>query len=174
MALKKKYRDNYVTSPSSKHKLVKKKEHSKKKDSSKIMRSGSVSAMFHSSVQESSKKSLPRKKSGLLKTIPYSVSQNMLGSTMATSSPTIAMFNSIINSQKTLKHKKSSSKKKRDMATPSTNSKFRNTFLSQYDMNSPSTHSLSKCQEKNMTTSASIKNALSSNRAGSQLQDINN
>ena len=110
-----KYKDMFLLSPKSNHKDQKfdkiiwmrnyKKESGKKKDNlgnSNMMRSGSTSAMFQNSISEStSKKKLSRQKtSSVLKTIPYSLSQNMLGSTMSTSNPTIAMFNSIISSQK--------------------------------------------------------------------------
>lgn len=52
--------------------------------------------------------------SGMLHALPYSVSQNMLsnGSTHASTIPTIAMFNSLINSHKNLKTRKQTSSRK--------------------------------------------------------------
>lgn len=177
-----KYKDMFVMSPNSKNNklMKKKKEAQKKKDqlgSSKMMKSGSTSAMFHNnSISDSySKKSLTRQKtSGVLKTIPYSVSQNLLGSTLTTSSPTIEMFNSIINSQKNLKQRKktTSRKKHRDTITPNSYSKFRNTFLSMYDYNSPTTASGST-NSGPITTSAALKKMLSVPKHNSHMHDVN-
>lgn len=136
-----KYKNLFIMSPNSKsNKMMKKKKEAHKKKhghSSKVMRSGSMSSMFHNnSITDSgSKKSMKRQKtSGALKKLPYSISQKMLGSTLKASSPTTEMFNSITNSQKYLK-------KNVEMISPTTYSKFRNTFLSMYDYNSPTTAS---------------------------------
>lgn len=121
------------------------------------------------------KKSMNRNKtSANLKGLPYSISQNVLGSTMATSSPTIAMFNSIINSQKSINQRKktTSRKKNRDNGTPNQYSKFRNSFLSMYDMNSPTTASGSS-KPRVQTTSATLKKMLMSSKNNSQIQDVN-
>ena len=143
-----------------------------------MMRSGSTSAMFQNSISDSnSKKKMSRQKtSSVLKTIPYSMSQNMLGSTMSTSNPTITMFNSIINSQKSHKQRKktTSKKKKRDSGTSSSDrgiksySKFRNTFLSMYDYSSPTA---APSSTKVQTTSAALKKMLDGSKK--QLQDVN-
>jgi hypothetical protein len=92
---------------------------------------------------------------------------------MATSSPTIAMFNSIINSQKNInQRKKTTSQKKRDNGTPNQYSKFRNSFLSMYDMNSPTSASGSS-KPRVQTTSATLKKMLVSSNNNSQIQDVN-
>jgi hypothetical protein len=84
------YKDMFVLSPNSNNNKImkKKKEANKKKDNlgnSKMMRSGSTSQMFqNNSISDSAskKQSMSRQKtSGVLKTIPYSISQKMLKST---------------------------------------------------------------------------------------------
>jgi hypothetical protein len=164
------YKD-FVMSPSTKNNkiLKKKKEAHKKKDmhgNSKMMRSGSMSNMFqNNSITDSAskKKSMSRQKtSGALKTIPYSVSQKMMKSTSSTLSPTIAMFNSIINNHKNQKSRKktSSRKKSRKGISPNSYSKFKNTFLSMYDYNSPTTASRSSVARP-PPTSIALKKLLS-------------
>lgn len=93
---------------------------------------------------------------------------------MATSSPTIAMFNSIINSQKNINQRKktTSQKKNRNNGTPNQYSKFRNSFLSMYDMNSPTSASGSS-KPRVQTTSATLKKMLMSSTNNSQIQDVN-
>jgi len=158
------YKDMFVMSPNSKcNKMMKKKKEAhKKKDqhgNSKMMKSGSMSKLFYNnsiSDSASKKKSMTRQKtSSVLKTIPYSISQKMLKGTCTTSSPTIAMFNSIINSHKMQKsRKKTSSRKSRKGLSPNSYSKFRNTFLSLYDYNSPTTASRSSNSRPPTTTAA--------------------
>lgn len=84
------YKDMFVLSPNTNNNKImkKKKEATKKKDNlgnSKMMRSGSTSHMFqNNSISDSTskKKSLSRQKtSGVLKTIPYNLSQKILKST---------------------------------------------------------------------------------------------
>lgn len=66
------------------------------------------------------------------------------------------MFNSIISSHKNLKTRKktSSRQKNREKTSPGASSKFRNTFLSQYDYNSPTTASGSTNSGPATTTNA--------------------
>lgn len=73
-----KYKDMFMMSPNSKNvKIMKKKKEAQKKkelhNNSKMMRSGSMSAMFHNNsiTDSNSKKSMTRQKtSGALRTIP--------------------------------------------------------------------------------------------------------
>lgn len=178
------YKD-FVMSPNTKNnKIMKKKKEAIKNKThhgnSKMMRSGSMSNMFHNnSITDSAskKKSMTRQKtSSVLKTIPYSISQRMLQSTCTTSSPTIAMFNSIINNHKSqkLRKKSSSSKKSRKGISPNTYTKFRNTFLSMYDYNSPTTMSRSS-GPRPPTTSVALKKLLSDKKHAmyeNQAQDV--
>jgi hypothetical protein len=72
------------------------------------------------------------------------------------------MFNSIINSHKNVKtRKKSSNKKNRKAMSPNTYSKFRNTFLSIYDYNSPTTATGSSKSGMGTTTNATLQKLLS-------------
>ena len=173
-----------------------KKEAHKKKDNnggnSKMMKSGSVSNVFYeknNSITDSAsknKKSMSRQKTNtVLKTLPYSISQKIMKSTCTASSPTIAMFNSIISSHKNQKSRKktSSRKKARKGVSPNQYSKFRNTFLSMYDYNSPTTASRSS-NTRMPTTNVALKKLLSDKKKSnydninnwllsSQIQDIN-
>ncbi|CAI2367109.1 unnamed protein product [Moneuplotes crassus] len=106
-------RGKYIGSPKSRLKNSKKKEPGK----SKIMRCSSSLTMLQNSMSEqSSRKKMPNQKSSqALKGLPYNSTQNILSSTMATSHPTIAMFNSLIKNRKSSskKRKKSKSNKSR-------------------------------------------------------------
>jgi len=127
-----KYREMFVLSPTTKNTKIVKKTHKKKDQSSKMMKSGSMSHMFHNNsiTDSNSKKTMTRQKtSSVLKKIPYSMANNMMASTCTTSSPTLAMFNSIVSNQRSQKRKKNISRKKiRDTTTPSSYSKFKNAF----------------------------------------------
>lgn len=136
-----------------------------------MMKSGSMSRIHHNnSISDSnSKKSMTRQKTNsMLQTLPYTISQNVLstGSTRASTIPTIAMFNSIINSHKNLKTRKktSSRKKNRGTVSPSSYSKFRNTFLSMYDYSSPAGASRSK-NSGPPTTNEALKLMLSNKKS---------
>lgn len=72
------------------------------------------------------------------------------------------MFNSIINSHKNLKQKKKATSSK----------KLRNTFLSIYDYNSPTTASGSTASGPH-TTSGALKKVLAMAKNNSQIHDVN-
>lgn len=161
-----KYKDMFVVCPNAQTHVMKRKKEALKKDGngySKMVKSGSMSAMHcNQSISDSnSKKQMARQNtSSALNKVAYNVSHNTLSnmSTKESSIPTIAMFNSIINSHKNLKSV-NRKKDRGDTISPNSYSKFRNTFLSIYDYSSPSTASGSK-NSRAPTTSAALKKML--------------
>ncbi|CAI2367859.1 unnamed protein product [Moneuplotes crassus] len=112
-------RGKYISSPKNRSKIMKKKKEAGK---SKIIRCNSSLTMFQNSISDGKKKTHCHKSRHGMKNHPYSSTQNLLSSTMATSHPTIAMFNSLIKNRKNSSKKRKKSKSNKSRASQEKNS----------------------------------------------------